>query len=91
VAASFEMEPEATRAGLVDAGMTRTTAAAATPPPEPPTADHYTVGFLSTSSALLGSTTAAVAGDAQKGLGAATVTVSAMEDAEAYNAGSLKI
>jgi hypothetical protein len=31
-----------------------------------------------------------VAGDAQKGLGAARVTVSAMEEAEAYNAGSLK-
>ena len=89
MALSFEMEPEATRAGLLDAGMTRTTAAA-TPPPEPPTADHYTVGFLSTSSALLGSTVATVSGYAQKGLGAATVTVSAMEEAEAYNAVSLK-
>ena len=89
MASSFEMEPEATRAGLRDAGLARTSAAA-TPPPAPPTADHYTVGFLSTSSALLGSTTATVAGDAQKGLGAARVTVSAMEEAEAYNAGSLK-
>lgn len=89
-AASFEMEPEATQAGLHDAGMTRT-AAAATPPPEPPTADQYTVGFLSTSSALLGSTTATVSGYAQKGLGAATVTVTAMENTEACNAGSLKI
>lgn len=89
MASSFEMEPDATRAGLFDVGMTRTTAAA-TPPPEPPTADHYTVGFLSTSSALLGSTTATVAGHAQKGISAAAVTVSAMEDAEAYNAGSLK-
>jgi hypothetical protein len=83
------MEPEATRAGLLDAGMTRT-AAAATPPPEPPTVDHYTVGFLNTSGVLLGSTTTTVAGHAQKGLGAATVTVSAMEEAEAYNAASLK-
>jgi hypothetical protein len=89
VAASFEMEPEATRAGLLDAGLARTSAAA-TPPLAPPTADHYTAGFLSTSGALLGSTAATMAGHAQKGLGATTVTVSAMEEAEAYNAGSLK-
>ena len=89
MAASFAMEPEATRVGLRDAATTRT-AAAATPPPEPPTADHYTVGFLSTSRALLGSSLATMAGHAQKGLGATAVTVSAMDEAEAYNAGSLK-
>jgi hypothetical protein len=89
VASSFEMEPEATRAGLLDAGMTRMSAAT-TPPPEPPGVDHYTAGFLGTSSALFGSTMATVAGHAQKGMSAATVTVSGVEDAESYNAASLR-
>jgi hypothetical protein len=89
VASSFDMEPEATRAGLLDAGMTRT-AAAATPPPEPPMADQYTVGFLAVAAALVGSKVTTVAGDAQKGVLAATQTTTAMEAVEADNAALLR-
>lgn len=89
MASSFEMEPEGTRVGLASAGITRTSAAS-TPPPTSSTTDHYTAGFLTASSALLGASLATVASHAEKGLSAAAVTVTTMEDAESYNANSLK-
>lgn len=89
MALSFEMEPESTRARLAAAGMIRG-AAAATTPPAPTAGDHYTAGLLTTGHALLNSTLALVAQLSEKGLGAATVTVSAMENAESVNTASLK-
>ncbi len=89
MALSFEMEPESTRTRLAAAGTVRA-AAAVTTPPAPTTVDHYTAGLLTTGHALLNSALAPVAELSEKGLGAAAVTVSAMEDAESVNTASLK-
>lgn len=89
MALSFEMEPQATRTRLAAAGTIRAVAVA-TPPPAPTAVDNYTAGLLTTGHALLNSTLAPVAELSEKGLGAAAVTVSAMEQAESVNTTSLE-
>ena len=89
MASSFEMEPQSTRTRVSTAGAIRA-ASAATTPPAPPTVDHYTAGLLTTGHALLHSALVPMAELSEKGLGAAAVTVSTMEQVESVNTAALE-
>lgn len=89
MASSFEMEPQSTRTRAAATGTIRA-ASAATAPPAPPTVDHYTASLLTTGHALLHAALAPTAESSEKGLGAAAVTVSTMEQAESVNTATLE-
>lgn len=86
---SFEMQPASTRTRLAVAGTIRA-ASAATTPPAPTTVDQYTAGLLTTGHALLHSALVPMAELSEKGLGAAAVTVSTMEQVESVNTAALE-
>jgi hypothetical protein len=89
MAEQFEMDPDATRSGLMDAGIAREQAAGSAIPTPPP-AGRYTAGLLCVSGSLLAESTARVGSAAAQGLGATASSTAAAETVEASNTRQLE-
>ena len=87
---SFEMDPQATQAGLTHADSGRATTSASGVPLPPP-ADQYTAAFFTAATALLETKVAGVAGRTAVGQAATATTVAAVETTEAANADELRL
>ena len=89
MAKSFEMDPQATAAGLTTAGQTRATAAASGIPALP--IGNYIAGYSTAATAVLATLSAELTGTVSTGLANTATTVTSTETTEAANRASLTI
>lgn len=88
MAAKFEMDPDATRAALTNAGLMRAQAVSRGLP-TPPAVDNYTALYMATLVTSLGGWAVALEALTGHGLAATAGTTAAVAAAEAASAASL--